>query len=91
MDLNVGGNYRYNQWKSINQGGSNWRVPDFFHMSNLEEYGTGEGFGEKEVWSVLGLGQISWQNYLYFDFTVRNDWSSTLPTMNNQNSYFYHS
>lgn len=91
MDLNVGGNYRYNEYKSINQSGSNWRVPDFFHMSNLEEYGTGEHYSKKEVWSALGLGQISWKNYLYFDFTLRNDWSSTLPTQNNQNSYFYHS
>ncbi|MCY1718862.1 SusC/RagA family TonB-linked outer membrane protein [Prolixibacteraceae bacterium Z1-6] len=91
MDLNIGGNYRYNQYKSINQSGSNWRVPNFFNMSNLEEYGTGEHFNEKEVWSALGLGQISWKNYLYFDFTLRNDWSSTLPTMDNQNSYFYHS
>lgn len=91
MDLNVGGNYRYNQGKSIAQSGENWRVPDFYHMSNLEEYGTGSGFSEKEVWSVLGLGQFSWKNYLYFDFTLRNDWSSTLPTMDNQNSYFYHS
>ena len=63
MDFNVGGNYRYNQGKGIYQSGSNWRVPDFFNMSNLEEYGTWEGFNEKEVWSALGLGQISWKNY----------------------------
>ena len=91
IDLNVGGNYRYNQGKGIYQSGQNWRVPDFYKMSNLEEYSTHEGFSEKEVWSVLGLGQISWRNYLYFDFTVRNDWSSTLPVENNNNSYFYHS
>lgn len=91
MDLNVGGNYRYNQGKGIYQSGDNWRVPEFYTMSNLENYGTWEGFNEKEVWSALGLGQISWKNYLYFDFTLRNDWSSTLPTKNNQNSYFYHS
>lgn len=91
IDLNVGGNYRYNQGKGIYQSGQNWRVPDFYKMSNLEEYCTSEGFSEKEVWSVLGLGQISWRNYLYFDYTLRNDWSSTLPVENNNNSYFYHS
>ncbi len=91
MDLNVGGNYRYNQGKGIYQGGENWRIPNFYTMSNLEDYGTWEGFNEREVWSAIGLGQISWKNYLYFDFTLRNDWSSTLPTKNNQNSYFYHS
>ncbi|NQU55220.1 MAG: SusC/RagA family TonB-linked outer membrane protein [Bacteroidetes bacterium] len=91
MDFNIGGNYRYNQRKGIYQSGENWRVPDFYSMSNLEKYNTSEGFNEKEVWSALGLGQISWKNYLYFDFTVRNDWSSTLPVKNNMNSYFYHS
>ena len=91
MDFNVGGNYRYTQGKGIYQSGENWRVPNFYTMSNLEDFGTWEGFWEKEVWSALGLGQISWKNYLYFDFTLRNDWSSTLPTKNNQNSYFYHS
>lgn len=91
MDFNVGGNYRYTQGKGIYQSGENWRVPNFYTMSNLEDFGTWEGFSEKEVWSALGLGQVSWKNYLYFDFTLRNDWSSTLPTKNNQNSYFYHS
>jgi len=91
IDLNVGGNYRYNQGKGIYQSGQNWRVPDFYRMSNLQEYSTSEGFNEKEVWSVLGLGQISWKNYLYFDYTLRNDWSSTLPVEDNSNSYFYHS
>lgn len=91
MDFNVGGNYRYNQRKGIYQNGENWRVPDFYTMSNLEKYETSEDFEEKEVWSALGLGQISWKNYLYFDFTLRNDWSSTLPTEDNMNSYFYHS
>ncbi len=91
IDLNVGGNYRYTQGKGIYQSGENWRVPNFYSMSNLEDFGTWEGFNEKEVWSALGLGQVSWKNYLYVDFTLRNDWSSTLPTKDKQNSYFYHS
>jgi TonB-linked SusC/RagA family outer membrane protein len=89
MDLNIGGNYRYNENNHIRHGGSDWRVPGFYRMSNLKKYGTSEGLGKKEVWSAFGLGQISWQNYLYFDFTLRNDWSSTLPL--DENSYFYHS
>ncbi len=91
IDLNLGGNYRYQQWKSIWQNGSGWKVPDFYKMHNLEEYYTGEGFGEKEVWSAYILGNISWKNYLYFDFTLRNDVSSTIPIRDNSNSYFYHS
>jgi TonB-linked SusC/RagA family outer membrane protein len=91
MDLNLGGNYRYEEWKSIWQNGSGWKVPDFYKMHNLEEFYTGERFGEKEVWSAYLLGNLSWQNYLYFDFTLRNDISSTIPIEGEANSYFYHS
>ena len=37
----------------------------------------------------MDLDQLLIKSYLYFDFTLRNDWSSTLPAENN--SYFYHS
>ncbi len=88
-DLSLGGNYRYDQWKGLNQSGNGMKIPDFFHISNFNEYGTGEWFGEKAVMSLYGLGQLAYKNFLYFDFTVRNDWSSTLPV--GSNSYFYHS
>ncbi len=37
--------------------------------------------------SLYYLGQISFKEFLFFDFTGRNDWNSTLPY--NNNSYFY--
>ncbi len=37
--------------------------------------------------SLYYLGQISFKGFLFFDFTGRNDWNSTLPY--NNNSYFY--
>jgi TonB-linked SusC/RagA family outer membrane protein len=88
INLSLGGNYRYNQWKSIGQGGSEWKVPDFYHMSNLQNYYTWESFGQKEVLSLYGMGTFSFKNYLYFDFTYRNDWSSTLPAANNSYSFY---
>jgi outer membrane receptor protein involved in Fe transport len=92
-DLNftfsLGGNYRFNNYKGISQSGSNLRINDFFAISNCGSYNTSEGFSEKAVVSVYGLGSASYKDYLYFDFTLRNDWSSTLPAENN--SYFYHS
>ncbi len=88
-DLSFGGNYRYDQWKGLNQSGNGMKVPDFYHISNYNEYRTGQWFGEKAVASLYGLGQLAYKNYVYLDFTVRNDWSSTLPIGNN--SYFYHS
>ena len=89
LNLSAGGNYRYNQGNGISQWVSVMRLPNFYHISNYVNYGTGEWFSQKAVYSLYGLGQFSFKNYLYLDVTARNDWSSTLPLKNN--SYFYHS
>ena len=86
--LNLGGNYRYNQYQSINQGGNTWKVPNFYHISNIENYSTGEWFSEKEVLSLYGLGTVTYSNFLYLDLTYRNDWSSTLPAVSNSYNYY---
>ncbi|MBI9061273.1 MAG: SusC/RagA family TonB-linked outer membrane protein [Marinilabiliaceae bacterium] len=88
VNLSVGGNHRYNNWKGIGQNGGEWKVPDFFHMSNLKNFSTWESLSEKEVLSLYGLGTISFKNYLYFDMTYRTDWSSTLPEENNSYSFY---
>ena len=89
LTFSLGGNYRYNNHNSISQGGGDLRINDFYAISNCASYSTWEEFSEKAVASAYGLGSVSYKNYLYFDYTLRNDWSSTLPAENN--SYFYHS
>jgi len=42
---------------------------------------------EQRINSVLGFGQFSYDNFLFLDFTARNDWASILPKENN--SFFY--
>jgi TonB-linked SusC/RagA family outer membrane protein len=86
--LNFGGNHRYQQYKSINQWGDTWKVPDFYHISNIENYYTGQYFNEKEVLSLYGLGTLTYANWAYLDFTYRNDWSSTLPKESNSYNYY---
>jgi len=86
--LNLGGNHRYQQYKSINQWGDTWKVPDFFHISNIENYYTGQYFNEKEVLSLYGLGTLTYANWAYLDFTYRNDWSSTLPAESNSYNFY---
>ncbi|MEA3463182.1 MAG: TonB-dependent receptor, partial [Bacteroidota bacterium] len=88
MNLSLGGNYRYDRWKGIGQSGSDWKVPNFYHMSNLQNYSTWESLSQKEVLSLYGIGTISIKNYLHFDLTYRNDWSSTLPADNNSYSFY---
>lgn len=88
IGLSVGGNYRYNKYQSIGQSGIGWRVPEFYNISNIEDFNTSENFGEKEVVSLYTLGSFSYSHYLYFDFSYRSDWSSTLPTANNRYPFY---
>ena len=87
--LNLGGNYRYNKSTSLSQSGYNLWINNYYAITNAGTYSTSQGFSEKEVLSLYGLATISYKNWLFGDFTLRNDWSSTLPT--NNNSYMYHS
>jgi TonB-linked SusC/RagA family outer membrane protein len=41
----------------------------------------------KRINSVLAFGQFGYKNALFLDYSLRNDWSSTLPK--EHNSYFY--
>ncbi|RKX84563.1 MAG: hypothetical protein DRP58_07055 [Spirochaetes bacterium] len=88
INLSLGGNHRYNQWSSIGQNGSEWKIADFYHISNVNNFSTWESSGEKEILSLYGLGTFSFKSYLYLDLTYRNDWSSTLPTDNNNYSFY---
>lgn len=86
--VSLGGNYRVEQGNSINQSGSGMQIPDYYHISNMSEYYTGEWSSHKEVASLYGLGNVSYGDDLYLDLTYRSDWSSTLPLDNNQYNYY---
>ncbi|WP_210487163.1 SusC/RagA family TonB-linked outer membrane protein [Rufibacter aurantiacus] len=64
-------------------------VPDFYNLANhlpsttfATNYQT-----ERRLVGVYGQLGLNFKNWLFAEFTARNDWSSTLPTANN--SYFY--
>ncbi|OFX31304.1 MAG: hypothetical protein A2W89_24215 [Bacteroidetes bacterium GWE2_42_39] len=88
-ELNFGGNNRYVTSSSITNSGIGLKAPDFYSISNVKSYSTGTGFSEKTVRSLYSLGSLSYDQWFYFDLSLRNDWSSALPE--NNNSYFYHS
>jgi outer membrane receptor protein involved in Fe transport len=79
----------YYEGRGLNQSGSIMREPNFYHLSNYSDINSSEWFSRKEIYSLYGMTQISFKNYIYLDLTYRNDWSSTLPLDNN--SYGYHS
>ncbi len=87
LSLNFGGNHRQNFSETLGFDGDTWIANNNFNVSNLTNSRTISSIGEKEVNSVYGFGQLSYQNMIFLDFTGRNDWSSTLPKDNW--SFFY--
>ena len=89
LSLSVGGQSWDSKFRSVSASTRNGlRTPRFFAISNsnLDPIGN-SSFRNRRINSLYGFGQLAYKNYLFLDFTARNDWSSTLPL--NNNSYFY--
>ncbi len=65
-------------------------IPAIFTLANSKSALVAESnLFTKRINSLYGTGNLAYKNSLYFDFTYRNDWSSTLPE--NSNSFGYYS
>lgn len=63
-------------------------LPGIYKLSNAMTNALAENYLiEKEIQSVFGMVNLSWQDRIFVDLTARNDWTSTLPSDNR--SYFY--
>ncbi|GAA5030185.1 SusC/RagA family TonB-linked outer membrane protein [Marivirga lumbricoides] len=64
-------------------------LPNIYTLANTNAplVGNNEIY-EKRINSVYAFGNIGFRNTLYFDLTLRNDWSSTLPADNNSFAYY---
>lgn len=87
--LSLGTSYRDEYISYLSITGKDSKVPNFYKISNYKNAYSSESIYEKGVYSFYGLAQFSYRGFLYFDATLRNDNSSTLPKGNN--SYWYHS
>jgi len=89
LEANLGGNIRKENVKSLSGASSQGLiVPDVFSLGNsVVKNPTTHGLSKREVRSVYARGSIGLKDLLYLDWSVRNDWSSTLPPQNN--SYLY--
>ena len=87
----VGGNLRQERYRSVYQsteGGLS--SPNLFTIEASVDRPTVESYlEEKDVRSLYGTATLGWKDMVYVDASVRNDWSSSLPTGNN--SYLYYS
>jgi len=89
LNVNFGGNTMYRRFESIygeTQGGL--AIPLFYNLKNsVTPAFSFNLLRPKRIDSVFGNFTLGWRSMFYLDGSIRNDWSSTLPTGNN--SYLY--
>ncbi|MDL2257309.1 SusC/RagA family TonB-linked outer membrane protein, partial [Bacteroidales bacterium OttesenSCG-928-I14] len=98
VDYTVGVNSSYRNNESLEASARNMAEQGKWYLNNAgQQVVNMEGGGiptyanqtltRKKVNSVFGLLQFAYDEYLSLDFTLRNDWSSTLPPENNSYDY----
>lgn len=87
ISLNFGGNRQEFHTSTVGSSGTEFIVPDLHVINNIKTVSYISALEETKINSLYGSGQVAYKNYLYVDFSGRNDWSSTLPIKNS--SFFY--
>lgn len=87
LNLNGGGNMQKYTSRKVGTSGTEFIVPNKEVINNVKTVNYIFDLYETAINSLYGSGQIGYNNYLFIDFSARNDWSSTLPKKNN--SFFY--
>lgn len=85
----VGANTRINQY-NLDAGETlgGLSVPDFFNLQNSAQRPIiTDNTSKRKVNSVFGSVSVGFNDMVFVDGTLRNDWSSTLPS--NNNSFLY--
>ncbi len=89
VDGFLGGNIRSNVFDQMywaTAGGLS--APNYFTIgASIARPTNTVGYERKKVNSVYGKASVGYNNFLYLEGTLRNDWSSSLPA--NSNSYLY--
>ncbi|WP_343565593.1 SusC/RagA family TonB-linked outer membrane protein [Sphingobacterium sp.] len=79
----AGGNIRDKKSQNnyaITQGGL--IIPNYYNLKNASAIKVDNFSYHKRIASVFGSVSLGYNDLLYIDATIRNDWSSTLPTSN---------
>lgn len=90
VNFNAGGNIMEQTYTNQVSELPALQLPGVYNLSNLKSGYTAVNTNRLErekINSVLFNGQLSYKDYLFLDFSGRNDWWSILPKDNN--SYFY--
>lgn len=88
LEVNAGANHRYNTYEGISIFAENFKIPEKPTVqsasNNIPTY---TPLTEKIINSVYGSANVSLNQMLFLEGSLRNDWSSTLPE--SHWSYFY--
>lgn len=89
LNLSAGANQftQRMQYKSLVAG--ELSVPGVYNFENSKiPLAATQNNARKRINSIYGLGNISFASRFFLDLTLRNDWSSTLPSGNNSFAYY---
>jgi len=90
FEISAGGNSMYRKSELAYTAAPQLQLPGLYNVSNLaagSSWVVNNQFSEQKINSVFGFGKFSYKNYLFLEFSGRNDWSSLLPIDNN--NFFY--
>ncbi len=85
--FSIGANHLNRNQQLMTLTGNNLNVDHFYNIINAGIVVPADRLTRKQMNSVYFTGQLGWKNYLFLDFSGRNDWSSTLGI--NNYSFFY--
>lgn len=88
LNANIGGNIMDRNWRisdAVTQGGL--IIPEYYNLKNASSVLTQSNKYHKRINSLFGSATLGWRDLVYIDGTIRNDWSSTLPS--DKNAFLY--
>ncbi|GGH34620.1 TonB-dependent receptor [Mangrovimonas yunxiaonensis] len=88
LSLSGGGNAMVNKYRGYSAVAQQLVIDGLFNISNSSDAPLlGQSHSQSKINSLFGTGELSYNDYLYLNFTARNDWASVLPS--GKTSIFY--
>lgn len=86
--LNAGASTFYHRYQQEYNATDGLIVPEVYSLNNSAgNFIASTYLQERAIRSVYGMANLDWKDALFLTVAARNDWSSTLSTLNN--SYYY--
>lgn len=87
LDATLGHNYFSDHIGLQQTEGVGLSIPGFYNIKNASTVTTTEEITRRKFYGVFADVRLNYKEFLYLDFSGRNDWSSTLA--NGNNDVFY--